>query len=403
MPHPPVARRRDSRNSDTPRTPSLGSPIASAFFFPSSTHRKSSDSWNSAVDDDDFELEWKPDQILLLTRTLDAIPSHMLTPYTGAVPPSNLLDKIARGVAQVKGPKEWPHSLRATRAKLVELARGRDVPATIDEEGVAPPTGLRDTTNINTPRRKRPLYRQSSMDFMAAAHLAGQEDSFTKVSSLLQASERVFPTPSHHHPLSPSTPSSATLRSATSSSSTRYSRPTSQSSARSLSALSSASSYSCLPPAPRGLSRRSPLKRASSYSVQAVRRCSVSEDEEEAARSVSAKKQKRVVPGTPERRTRPTATRRNPLILGGELPVVQSPVDPPRTPTTGRRTRLGNLNNPHPHLRIQIPPPDAVSPHRSLRRTARRISFNTDASVDSLPDPTELLGGNVLGSAFELA
>ena len=53
---------------------------------------------------------------------MDALPSHLLTPFNGPVPPSNLLDKIAKGVMHAKGPAEWPHSLRATRAKIVELA-----------------------------------------------------------------------------------------------------------------------------------------------------------------------------------------------------------------------------------------------------------------------------------------
>ena len=57
-------------------------------------------------------------------QTLDALPSHLLTPFIGSIPPSNLLDKIARGVAEAKG-TDWPHSMRATRAKIVELARMR--------------------------------------------------------------------------------------------------------------------------------------------------------------------------------------------------------------------------------------------------------------------------------------
>jgi transcription factor SPN1 len=63
-------------------------------------------------------------------QTLDALPAHLLTPFVGPVPPSNLLDKIARGVAQAKGTEEWPHSVRATRVKLMELARTRGKPST---------------------------------------------------------------------------------------------------------------------------------------------------------------------------------------------------------------------------------------------------------------------------------
>jgi hypothetical protein len=110
-------------------------------------------------------------------QTLDALPAHVLTPFIGPVPPSNLLDKIARGVAQAKGPSEWSYSLRATRVKLVELcrARAKDVSAeqkrynTIEEEDMDQDLEqfrevLKRTTNI-----RRPLYRQNSMDFMQSA------------------------------------------------------------------------------------------------------------------------------------------------------------------------------------------------------------------------------------------
>jgi transcription factor SPN1 len=56
---------------------------------------------------------------------LDALSTHVLTPFIGPVPPSNLLNKIARGVGQAKGPSDWPYSLRSTHAKLVELCRAR--------------------------------------------------------------------------------------------------------------------------------------------------------------------------------------------------------------------------------------------------------------------------------------
>ena len=126
-------------------------------------------------------------------QTLDALPAHVLTPFIGPVPPSNLLDKIASGVAQAKGPNQWPYSLRATRRKLVELcrARAKEVSAEqkrhtiIEEEDMDqdlehPREVLQHTTNI-----KRPLYRQSSMDFMQSAklELCGT-DPFTKYVAL---------------------------------------------------------------------------------------------------------------------------------------------------------------------------------------------------------------------------
>ena len=114
---------------------------------------------------------------LYLFQTLDALPANVLTPFIGPVPPSNLLDKSARGVAQAKGPSEWPYSLRATRAKLVELcrARAKEVSAeqkrynTIEEEDMDQDLEqfrevLKRTTNV-----RRPLYRQNSMDFMQSA------------------------------------------------------------------------------------------------------------------------------------------------------------------------------------------------------------------------------------------
>ncbi|VDB92311.1 unnamed protein product [Peniophora sp. CBMAI 1063] len=407
MPHPPSGNRRRSR-PESPRTPSLGSPVASVFF---SSNRKSSDSWNS-IADDDSEASWSHDQLILLSRTLDAVPQNVLTPYTGAVPPSNLLDKLARGIVQAKGPNEWPHSVRQTRQKLVELARGTTVvPATIDENVESTTASLRDSTNIQmspTRSRKRPLARASSMDFIQAANLDSQVDAFSKASGRLQEHNSIFPTPSHHHPLSPSTPSSTTLRS-NGTSNTRYSRPTSQSSSiKTLSSMSSTSSYSCLPPVPRGFPRRSPLKRMSSYSAMAPRRDSISEDEEEVARAANAKKAR----PTPKR---PMNARRNPSILGPELPMPTSPskatpvntdTADARTPPRRSRARPAPLNNPHPHLRVSIPTlePSPAITARPLRRTPRRISFNAARPAeDSLLEGAIALHGVAgLESAFEL-
>ena len=108
---------------------------------------------------------------MLFLQTLDALPSHLLTPFNGPVPPSNLLDKIARGVAKIKNPVDWPHSMRATRAKIVELARQRAGDARdgsgsdtiVEEESDSSDVPLQQTTNIGS---KRTLHRLSSMDFM---------------------------------------------------------------------------------------------------------------------------------------------------------------------------------------------------------------------------------------------
>lgn len=117
-----------------------------------------------------------------LCQTLDALPAHLVTPFNG-VPPSNLLDKIARGVSHAKGPLDWPHSLRATRVKLIELSRlrakeqaaaahQRDSIAEEPEDAMeieASYSYTHDGRQKPLAIAKRPLYRQSSMDFMLNA------------------------------------------------------------------------------------------------------------------------------------------------------------------------------------------------------------------------------------------
>ncbi|KAJ3893213.1 hypothetical protein GG344DRAFT_87304 [Lentinula edodes] len=250
LPHPPLLRRRSSLLSQgsinsphTPRTSNCASPTCQSWLFANSNNRKSTDSWNSSNQDvgEDCESEWKPDQILLLSRTLDALPSHLVTPFNGPIPPSNLLDKIARGVANAKGPAEWPHSLRATRVKLIEIARQR-----AKED---PPRGPKsvvtdENDDISWLSRKRsrviprrPLYRQSSMDFVNPGDRKNG-DNITRLSTRLQRTDSLVPNPTYHpytrspridqmnrrsssppRPahvpslISPSTPSSSTLNS----------------------------------------------------------------------------------------------------------------------------------------------------------------------------------------------
>ncbi|KAF7327910.1 hypothetical protein MKEN_00371000 [Mycena kentingensis (nom. inval.)] len=262
LPHPSLPRRRSSLLNlvPAPRTP-LASPTCSSIF----SHRKSSDSynsWNSSSQDlaDDLDFDWKPDQILFLRRTLDALPPHLVTPFNGPIPPSNLLDKIARGVAQAKG-EDWPHSQRATRAKLIELARkmadedSKLLHKSIPEEDTSNPAYtegevLQPTTNIGKvglgaglgPRR--PLYRQSSMDFVTASDSV-HDDSISRLSKRLQKTDRFIPNPNYHpysrsqihrrsssppRPnrvpslINPSTPSSSTLSSLASLSATGHPR-----------------------------------------------------------------------------------------------------------------------------------------------------------------------------------
>lgn len=94
-----------------------------------------------------------------------------MTPFAGPVPPSNLLNKLAQGVTKAKNSVEWPHSLRATRAKIIELARhrakennqvGSGSDTIVEEESDGTDVPLQQTTNIGP---KRPLYKPSSTDF----------------------------------------------------------------------------------------------------------------------------------------------------------------------------------------------------------------------------------------------
>ncbi|KAL1740075.1 hypothetical protein HDZ31DRAFT_68291 [Schizophyllum fasciatum] len=213
LPHPQLPRRRSNLLSGTasPRTPrSCGSPSCSPVFL-TSTNRNSCDSWNSSIHEDEKEWEWKSEQLLLLSRTLDALPSHLYTPFNGSVPPSNLLDKIARGVAQAKGAEEWPHSLRQTRQKLIELSRARGKDESIPEETAveiasddAQEPSANPSLHAKTPKpsvspRKRPLYRQSSMEFMdASAPDLKDNDTINKLSSRLQRTDRYLSSQTFH-------------------------------------------------------------------------------------------------------------------------------------------------------------------------------------------------------------
>ncbi|KAI0367814.1 hypothetical protein BV20DRAFT_949599 [Pilatotrama ljubarskyi] len=300
----------------------------------SASNRKSSDSWNSSnYDAGEDDWEWTSEQTRLLSRTLEALPSHLLTPFNGPVPPSNLLDKIAKSVICAKGPIEWPHSLRATRAKIIELARLRaseDTSSdTIAEE--EPSDILQQTTNTGP---KRPLYRQSSMDFMQSSKLEHADSgTIARLSNRLHNTERMIPNParppyvrssprvrSAGRPI-PSSPSSTTLNSESScNSASRIPRLQ-----RSMSDISNSSDSYVQPAVDPRLQRirraesftgsalygsGSPLKRAPSYSSISKRHsdsmsvdCSnrsdvTSSDEEEKLRTKRAKKP-RVKAGSP--------------------------------------------------------------------------------------------------------
>ncbi|THH28325.1 hypothetical protein EUX98_g5870 [Antrodiella citrinella] len=396
--------------------------------------------------------------------------------------------------------------MRATRAKIVELARvraqegvdGGDTTDTIaEEETTGSDVPLKQTTNTGP---KRPLYRQSSMDFMQAAKVDIKDNDYIRrLSRRLQRTDRILESPfhpyaQHHHrpsspaygSLRPSTPSSTTLNSTASSS-----RPFRMK--RSMSSLSSSSDASRAPD-PRvqriirsdsfaGSSR--PLKRAPSFgassrnslesvamSVDNISKDSdvTSSDEEEKMRSRKAKKartksssptpppetpfispaprkvqQRSKTKVKPATRTPPVASgsptsattspevasvrptkrranvRRNPSILGPELPNPQPnleppasvipPYSPPRSPSVA-----SGFNSPYnltriPTLSTGIPSTPSSSTSRPLRRSkpsapiprlapARIIAFG-DIPPTS-PEKPGAGAGLGLGSAFQL-
>ena len=135
---------------------------------------------------------------------MDALPAHLVTPFNGPIPPSNLLDKIARGVSQAKGPADWPHSIRATRVKLLELARAHAKEEALAEQRrqiIREEVEIDDGSNysyfhdgeekpVGGPRR--PLYRQSSMDFIKPTP-ADIKDNASIARSVLLSQDLVLP------------------------------------------------------------------------------------------------------------------------------------------------------------------------------------------------------------------
>ncbi|KAF8896302.1 hypothetical protein BD779DRAFT_1796717 [Infundibulicybe gibba] len=433
LPHPQLPTRRSISSPHTPH--SRGSPACSTIFL-TNPNRRSTDSWTSSNGPDDLDCEWAPDHTLLLSRTLDALPAHLVTPFNGPIPPSNLLDKIARGVSQAK--PDWPHSLRATRVKLIELARTRakDDACSIAEEDPddGPYGGLGHGP-------KRPLYRQSSMDFI---NTVGKDtDAIARLSTRLQYHpySRTPRTPlrrSQSPPrsstipslINPSTPSSSTLNSlSTRLSSVHRDRVL----RRSASPSPTQASPLVLLVAPLPLTPRpTRYKRAPSFGAlaqeareqQHVRTPSYpSSDEEEKIRAKSAKKPRQSKPEkkpksapTPapppfESPTKPTRRRmnpqRNPSMFGAELPQLPEP-SPHLRPKQKQGRRLTDSPALAPLL-VSSPapsPPETPATQgkpRTLRRVrrlapARRIEFGASEATPSVEEREA--GG--LGSAFVL-
>ncbi|KAF7336728.1 hypothetical protein MVEN_02107800 [Mycena venus] len=187
--------------------PSQAPPSQVLSIVPRHLAAKSTDSWNSSNQDlDDLDYDWKPDQILLLRRTLDALPPHLMTPFNGPIPPSNLLDKIARGCNSGKG--RGLASFSACDSQEDSKPR-----KTIPEESAmdcsesyfAESDVLQQTTNIGIGKiglgiglgPRRPLYRQSSMDFLDTSD-PQDNDTINRLSTRLQKADRFIPNAFSH-------------------------------------------------------------------------------------------------------------------------------------------------------------------------------------------------------------
>ncbi|KAF5326820.1 hypothetical protein D9619_004451 [Psilocybe cf. subviscida] len=230
---PPLLRRPSSLLSldtaaspHTPRSCASALPPPDLYLQPTISKRTSTTSWNSS-NADEMDFDWKQDQVLLLSRTLDALPAHLVTPFNGPIPPSNLLDKIARGVSQAKGPLDWPHSIRATRVKLIELARARakddakkkQQPKVVDTD----PSSRYDyfdgphqnPMHADDVPQRRPLYKQSSMDFIKPSPAEIKDNpTIAQLSNRLQRTDRSIPNPATYHPYK-AAPSRIAVRSRT--------------------------------------------------------------------------------------------------------------------------------------------------------------------------------------------
>ncbi|GAA5942786.1 hypothetical protein JCM1841_000982 [Sporobolomyces salmonicolor] len=202
----------------------------------------SSVSSSVADDDDDDTPEWTQDEEEKVRTIYDAcLAQHSLTeapfPLTGP-PPSNFTNTVARAVLRLNGPgrvtrastrartrarkpvflagsgssdvdsdngagsevemdapaPRWRHGLRATRLKILALAKERQNAALAETPRQSDPDA--------TPMRRKPLARQGSMDFLPTVHHTAN---IARLGSMLrQPSSEGFPstapsssTPSH--------------------------------------------------------------------------------------------------------------------------------------------------------------------------------------------------------------
>ncbi|KAH7341613.1 hypothetical protein B0J17DRAFT_714775 [Rhizoctonia solani] len=367
--------------------------------------RSSIDSWNS-VDTNELIWEWKDEELKVLSRALDNIPSHLMTPYVGVIPPPNVLDKLARDIACSRTALEWPHSIRATRVKLHELCRRKTVQKATERRAPPGRPTPRNTVEVapeSAPPR-RPLYRQSSMDFLPVKN---EVTSVTRLSSRLQRADRMVPHASFHpyaRPYGSRSPTPPLTDTTTSRPRTRSSTPSETS--------------SLVAPSPHRLFRSSAtpppqsLKRAPTFGaatvqtrVQRAQSCtpldsaSCSSDEEEKARQACAKRPR-------------TTARRVPSFLGAPLPqlapspeegildpLVGVPEDPVFAPTipaskrkplpAPRRSPVKSTSRPTAPATAALPTvatPAPTTTPRTLRRVGTR-DFPSAATPVRAPVP----------------
>ncbi|GAA6008766.1 uncharacterized protein JCM10292_004662 [Rhodotorula paludigena] len=164
---------------------------------------------SSVMDEEDAEdePEWTAQEEEQVRRIYDAcLAKHALTeaPFPAhGVPPSNFTNLVARTImrtaaggdntrrsARARKPHffaaggddvdmgavdeqaataggKWPHGLRSTRLKILALAKDRQLAATAEE------TPRQAADPDATPRRRKPLARQDSMDFLPDVHNTG--------------------------------------------------------------------------------------------------------------------------------------------------------------------------------------------------------------------------------------
>ncbi|KAG8936341.1 hypothetical protein FRC02_002934 [Tulasnella sp. 418] len=196
LPRPPLS----ATSGDGPLTPinQQRSPIT---FSPARYSRASSESWNSTDDGSTESAEWDDADIQVLAKTLDNLPSHVFTPFIGQIPPANLLDRLARGIQHKNS--DWPHTHRATRQMLAQLARQRASSAPLDMVQEDPQQPEEESGARAEESRKRPLYRKNSMDFIPPS-TSKENVQINRLSNRLQRADRFF----SFHPYSKCTSSS---------------------------------------------------------------------------------------------------------------------------------------------------------------------------------------------------